>query len=164
MKKLAIAAFLLFTSFYAGAQTATTNDATAPHLQPNTGGTALPRPADVLQLKENRHDFGKIPQGRPAVYTFEIVNTGTVPLRLDNVQASCGCTTPVWSRDAIEPGATAKINVGYNAYSEGTFTKTVTIIYNTSQTKMLTITGEVYKAPPTSAPENASVELLKQLN
>jgi hypothetical protein len=164
MKKTAIAAFLLFTGLYAGAQTAGATDATTPHLQPNTGATALPRPADVLQLKENLHNFGKIPQGRPATYTFEIVNTGSVPLRLDNVQASCGCTTPVWSRDAIEPGATGKILVGYNAYSEGSFTKTVTIIYNTSRTKTLTITGEVYKAPPTSAPENASVELLKQIN
>jgi hypothetical protein len=164
MKKLAIAVFLLYTAYGAGAQTANTSDATAPRISNNTGGTALPRPADVLQLKENLHNFGKIPQGRPATYTFEIVNTGSVPLRLDNVQASCGCTTPAWSRDAIEPGATAKIVVGYNAYSEGTFSKTVTIIYNTSQTKTLTIAGEVYKAPPTSAPENASVELLKQIN
>lgn len=164
MKKIAFAAFLLFTGGYVGAQSAATTDATAPRLSAHSGGTALPRAADVLQLKENLHDFGKISQGRPAVYTFEIVNTGTVPLRLDNVQASCGCTTPVWSRDAIEPGATARIQVGFNAYSEGIFHKTVTIIYNTSQTKTLTITGEVYKAPPTSAPQNASVELLKQIN
>ena len=164
MKKIAFAALLLFTVHHAGAQTATTTDATAPHLQPNPGGTALSHPANVLQVKENLHNFGKIPQGRPATYTFEIVNTGSVPLRLDNVQASCGCTTPVWSREPIEAGGTANILVGYNAYGEGPFTKTVTIVYNTSQTKTLTITGEVYKAPPTSAPENASVELLKQIN
>src|SRR5215475_12419112 len=30
---------------------------------------------DVLQLKETAHNFGKIPQGRPATYNFEIVNT-----------------------------------------------------------------------------------------
>ena len=132
--------------------------------RPPANGTALPRPADVLQLKENIHNFGKIPQGRPATYTFEIVNTGSTPLRLDNVQASCGCTTPEWSREPIEPGAIAQIKVGYNAFAEGSFTKTVTIIYNTNQTKILTITGEVYKVPQTSAPENASVQLLKQVN
>lgn len=164
MKKIAIAVFLFVTVQSAGAQTTGSGDATPPRLSVNTGGTALPRPADVLQLKENLHNFGKIPQGRPAIYTFEIVNTGSVPLRLDNVQASCGCTTPVWSREAIEAGGTGKIQVGYNAYSEGPFTKTVTIVYNTSQTKTLTITGEVYKAPATSAPENASVQLLKQIN
>jgi hypothetical protein len=125
-------------------------------------GMALPVPADYLKLRENSHNFGKIPQGRPAVYIFEIENTGPLPMKLDNVQASCGCTTPEWSRDAIGAGTTAKIKVGYNAYAEGPFTKTVTIIYNTNRTKTLTISGEVYKAPATSAPENASVQLLKQ--
>ncbi|HVS98779.1 MAG TPA: DUF1573 domain-containing protein [Puia sp.] len=164
MKKIAIAVFLFGTVYCTQAQTASSGEATPSRLSVNPGGTALPRPADVLQLKENLHNFGKIPQGRPATYTFEIVNNGPVPLRLDNVQASCGCTTPVWSRDPIAAGATASILVGYNAYSEGPFTKTVTIVYNTSQTKTLTITGEVYKAPASSAPENASVQLLKQIN
>lgn len=152
MKKIAIVLSLFITSLAVNAQAV------------NTGGTALPRPAGELQVKENNHNFGKIPQGRPATTTFEIVNAGTVPLKLDNVQASCGCTTPVWSRDPIEAGGTARIVVGYNAYAEGPFTKTVTVIYNTNMTKTLTITGEVYKTPATSAPENASVQLLKQIN
>jgi hypothetical protein len=171
MKKLAILTGLFITTLTtvtftsASAQTAT-NPAQAPAgaaaLPAN--GTPLPRAAEVLELKENSHNFAKIPQGRPATYTFEIVNTGSTPLRLDNVHASCGCTTPEWSREAIQPGATAQIKVGYNAMAEGSFTKTVTIVYNTNQTKILTITGEVYKVPQTSAPENASVQLLKQVN
>lgn len=127
-------------------------------------GIALPVPADFLQLKETSHNFGKIPQGRPAVYVFDIINKGSTPLPLENVQASCGCTTPEWSRAPIAPGATAQIKVGFNAYAEGSFTKTVTIIYNMNQTKTLTISGEVYKAPASSAPENSSVQLLKQIN
>ncbi len=130
----------------------------------NTTSTTNAQKTDVLQLKETTHNFGKIPQGRPATYTFEISNTGTEPLRLENVQASCGCTTPEWSKEPIAPGATANIRVGYNAYAEGIFTKTVTIIYRDHQTKVITITGEVYKAPATSAPENSSVQLLKQIN
>jgi hypothetical protein len=152
MKKITISAFLFITILSVHAQVS------------NPVGTALPTPADVLQIKENAHNFGKIPQGRPATYTFEIVNTGSTPLKLDNVRASCGCTTPEWSKAPIEPGATAQIKVGYNAYAEGTFSKTVSIIYNTNQTKLLTITGEVYKVPASSAPDNASVQLLKQIN
>jgi len=152
MKKIGIAITLFITSLFVRAQAV------------NTHGTALPVPADVLQVKENTHNFGKIPQGRPATTAFEIVNTGTTPLKLDNVQASCGCTTPVWNRGPIEPGATARIVVGYNAYGEGAFTKTVTVVYNTNMTKLLTISGEVYKTPATSAPDNASVQLLKQIN
>ncbi|MDP4213960.1 MAG: DUF1573 domain-containing protein [Bacteroidota bacterium] len=119
---------------------------------------------DILLLKESSHQFGKIPQGRPVTHTFEIVNNGKEPLLLENVQASCGCTTPEWSREPIAPGATAPIKVGYNAYAEGHFNKTVTIFYNNGHTKALTIIGEVYKLPPTSAPENASVQFLKQTN
>jgi archaellum component FlaG (FlaF/FlaG flagellin family) len=119
---------------------------------------------DVLQVKEANHDFGKIPQGRPATYVFEVVNTGSTPLKLDNVQASCGCTTPVWNKEDIAPGSVSKITVGYNAYAEGAFEKSITIQYNGSQTKVLVIKGVVYKAPPSSAPENASVKLLKQSN
>jgi len=152
MKKIAIVVTLFTTILSVNAQMV------------NNNAVALPRPPDVVQLKENAHNFGKIPQGRPATYTFEIVNTGGSALRLDNVQASCGCTTPEWSRDPIAAGATAEIRVGYNAYAEGPFTKTVTIIYNTNQTKTLTISGEVYKMPVTSAPENSSVQLLKQIN
>jgi hypothetical protein len=119
---------------------------------------------DVLALKESSHNFGKIPQGRPATYTFEISNTGKEPLKLDNVQASCGCTTPEWSREAIAPGTSANIKVGYNAYAEGAFTKMVTVYYGNNRTKTITISGEVYKTPATSAPENASVQFLKQTN
>ena len=117
---------------------------------------------DVLHLKEMEHDFAKIPQGKPVYYTFEIVNTGKTPLKLADVHAACGCTTPEWSRDAIEPGATAKIKVGYNAAAEGPFTKTITITYNTNQSKVLTIKGTVWKAPEGSAPGNASIEFLKK--
>jgi hypothetical protein len=120
-----------------------------------------PKP-EILSLKQTEHDFGKIPQGRPAIFDFEIVNIGKDSLKLENVQASCGCTTPEWNHDLIAPGATAKIKVGYNAHAEGPFTKTVTIFYNNNQTKVITIKGEVYKSQSSPAPENASVQLLKQ--
>ena len=123
---------------------------------------AVMNPAtEVLNLKEVEHDFGKIPQGKPVFYVFEIVNTGSVPLKLDNVQASCGCTTPEWSKDPIAAGATDKIKVGYNAANEGPFEKYITITYG-NQSKQLKIKGNVWKAPLGSAPSNQSVQFLKQ--
>ena len=117
---------------------------------------------DNLQLKETQHDFSRIPQGKPVYYSFEFVNTGKTPLKLDNVTATCGCTTPEWSREEVAPGASAKIKVGYNAAAEGAFEKAITIIYNTTQTKQITIKGTVWKAPEGSAPSNASVDFLKK--
>ena len=117
---------------------------------------------DALKLKETEYEFGKIPQGKPVYHTFEIVNTGKIALKLDNVQASCGCTTPEWSQDPIAPGATAKIKVGYNSAAEGPFDKFITITYNTTQTKQIRIKGNVWKAPEGPAPSNSSVDLLKK--
>lgn len=121
-----------------------------------------PGSADLLQLKETEHDFAKIPQGKPVYYTFLVLNTGKEPMKLDNVQATCGCTTPEWSREAIAPGTTAEIKVGYNAAAEGPFEKYITITYNNDQTKQLKIRGTVWKAPEGSAPANASVQFLKK--
>ena len=119
-------------------------------------------PADPLALKEEIYDFGTIPQGKPVYHFFGISNNGAVPLKLENVQASCGCTTPEWNKEPIPAGSDDKIKVGYNAAVEGNFEKFVTITYNGNQTKQIRIKGTVWKAPPGSAPANTSVQFLKQ--
>ena len=130
--------------------------------QPNNATTSTIVADDVLKLKETTHDFSQIPQGKPVYYSFEITNVGKTELKLDNVQASCGCTTPEWSRDPIAAGATAQIRVGYNAAAQGPFEKTITITYNTNQSKQIIIKGTVWKAPEGSAPANSSIDLLKK--
>jgi hypothetical protein len=131
-------------------------------LAQQTAPSAVKTPEkEVLQLKEGGYDFGKILQGRPVTHIFELTNSGTEPLRLENVQASCGCTTPEWSGEPVKPGGSASIKVGYNAAAEGSFQKAVTIYYNGGLTKSLSISGTVYRAPATSAPVNTSIQLLK---
>ena len=115
---------------------------------------------DAIELKETEFDFGKIPQGKPVTHIFLFTNTGKTPLTLDNVQASCGCTTPEWDKTAVAPGETSKITVGYNAANEGTFTKSITISYNGNQTKQINIKGEVWKTPEASAPQNSALGTL----
>ena len=123
-----------------------------------TGGAA----DEVLNLKETEYDFGKIPQGKPVTHIFEVTNSGKDSLHIQNIQASCGCTTPEWDRDKVQaPGERTKITVGYNAASEGPFTKQITITYNGTQTKLITIKGEVWKTPATSVPENKELGSLK---
>ena len=117
---------------------------------------------DELEVKEMEFDFGTIPQGKPVYHFFTIVNKSSTALKLDNVQATCGCTTPEWNKEAIAPGSTDKIKVGYNAAAEGPFEKYITISYNGNSTKQIKIKGSVWKAPAGSAPSNASVNFLKQ--
>ncbi len=123
---------------------------------------ATPPAEQTLLLKEEVYDFGKIPQGKPVTHIFEVTNTGKTALRIGNVQASCGCTTPVWDKDKdIPAGENSKITVGYNAAAEGPFTKLVTITYNETLTKQITIKGEVWKTPASSAPVNSGLNDLK---
>ena len=119
---------------------------------------------DVLGLKETSFDFGTIPQGKPVYHFFEVTNNGKTPMVISNVQTSCGCTTPEWSKEPIAPGGTTKIRVGYNAAAEGHFDKYITVMYNQNLSKQIKITGTVWKAPVGSAPENSSISLLKQKN
>jgi hypothetical protein len=144
--------------------------ATAFAQTPNDGHNHDAKPAvpatqkiDVINFKELAHDFGKIPQGKPVYYNFEIVNDGKEPARLENVSASCGCTTPEWSRESITPGAKSIIKVGYNAVAEGPFKKYITVNY-AGGFKQIEISGEVWKAPEGAAPANASVQFLKKQN
>lgn len=117
---------------------------------------------DYLMFKENEFNFGKIPQGKPVTHVFEVMNTGNMALKIDNVQASCGCTTPEWDKEKpIAPGGTTKITVGYNAAAEGVFNKTITVFYGDNLTKQLAIKGEVWKTPASSAPSNKDLEDLK---
>jgi len=137
-----------------GTNTVTTNVAT------NT--VSIAEADQLLTLKETEFDFGKIPQGKPVIHIFEVSNNAKVPLKIAEVHASCGCTTPEWEKDKIvAPGQKTKITVGYNAAAEGPFTKFITVTYNDSQSKQITIKGEVWKTPGSSAPENKGVNDLK---
>lgn len=125
--------------------------------------TAQEAPAsEAILLPETSFDFGKIPQGKPVTHSFIIENKGKDSLVLNNVQASCGCTTPEWSRNPIPPGGKTSIKVGYNSAAEGAFEKAITIYYNGGQTKQLTIKGLVWKTPDQSAPSNQALQIFKQ--
>ena len=118
--------------------------------------------AETLWISESSHDFGKIPQGKPVTTDFELKATGTDSLKLEMVQAGCGCTTPHWTAGTYAPGQVVKINVGYNAAGEGAFTKPVTITYNGGQQKVINITGTVFSTPATPAPANSGLGKVQQ--
>ncbi len=104
----------------------------------------------VITFEKTTHDFGKINEAGGRVTTvFEFVNEGMIPLVLTNVRASCGCTTPKWTREPIEPGQKGNITVTYNPNGRpGRFQKTVTVTSNaTEPTTKLYIKGEVIPKP-----------------
>lgn len=100
----------------------------------------------VITLDKTEHDFGKINEGDGRVTTvFSFKNDGMAPLTLTSVRASCGCTTPQYTNEPVEPGQTGTITVTFNPNGRpGRFQKTVTITSNASEaTKKVYIKGEV---------------------
>lgn len=97
----------------------------------------------VLQFKEETWDFGNIPQGIPVTHVFEFSNSGKQPLIVSQATASCGCTTPVWTKEPVLTGKSGSISVTYNSAKEGSFVKTVTVLSHTGDPEYLTIKGNV---------------------
>ena len=105
---------------------------------------AQPKAEEVAKFNVEKHDFGKIKQGVPVDFYFEIKNISDKPLVVENSWASCGCTVPEKPADPIMPGATAKLKVQYNAAAVATFTKDVYVQFTgVGQPKTVQITGEV---------------------
>jgi hypothetical protein len=127
-----------------------------------TNTISIAQADEMLTLKETEFDFGKIPQGKPVTHVFEVTNKSNIALKITQVNASCGCTTPTWEKDkTVAPGEKTNVTVGYNAAAEGPFTKFITVSYNDTQSKQITIKGEVWKTPGSSAPENKGLNDLK---
>ncbi len=107
----------------------------------------------IIGFDKKSHDFGKINENDgKASHIFEFSNTGNAPLVVNRVQASCGCTTPTWTKEPIEPGKKGSITVTYNPQGRpGAFTKTITVYSNAAEEQEhLTIQGEVQVAAVTS--------------
>ena len=97
-----------------------------------------------IQFAEKVINYGKIEKGANGTRVFKFKNEGTEPLVLNSVRASCGCTTPKWTREPIAPGAEGEITVKYDTNRMGNFHKTVTVNSNAAnKTVVLTIKGQV---------------------
>lgn len=110
-------------------------------------GMAMAQQKAVISAEKTVHDFGNIKKADGnASCTFTISNTGDAPLVITRVIASCGCTTPEFTKEPIFPGKTGQIKVTYNPDDrpEGPFTKSISVYSNgKTGSYVLTIRGNV---------------------
>jgi hypothetical protein len=100
--------------------------------------------APEITFEQEVMNYGTLSQGADGNRTFVFKNTGKEPLILTNVKASCGCTTPKWTRNPVAPGEKGEIVVHYDTNRMGQFHKTVTVQSNgKTSTKTLTIKGKI---------------------
>ncbi len=110
-----------------------------------------------MAFKSEIHDFGTLEEGPEATHNFVFKNTGKEPIVIQQVRASCGCTTPSWSKEPILPGKEGSISAAYATQGRPhPFSKTITVVSNAG-TKILTIKGDVEAAPTSSVPTNSSM-------
>jgi hypothetical protein len=101
-------------------------------------------------FKEVAHDFGQIQEeAGSAEFTFEFKNEGSGPIAITYVKASCGCTTPSWSKEPIARGGSGFIKVLYNPQGRpGSFSKSITVRTDGEpQAMVLRIKGVVIPRP-----------------
>lgn len=99
----------------------------------------------TLKFDSESHDFKNVSEGSLATHEFKFTNTGNQPIVIANVQASCGCTTPEWTKTPVLPGKTGIVKAVYNSNGRpGQFNKTVTVTSNASNASVaLAIKGAV---------------------
>lgn len=106
----------------------------------------------VMTFEEKSYDFGSVQEENgPVSHEFLFKNTGELPLIISNVKASCGCTTPSWTKDPVPPGETGTIVAEYNPLNRpGSFSKTISVTSNAEPSlTVLHIRGTVKPKPTT---------------
>lgn len=84
-----------------------------------------------MQFETSAFDFKVLHQGEKMTRSFEFKNTGNLPLIVQNVLTTCGCTVPEWPTEPVAPGATGQIKVIFDSTAKiGRQNKVITIRSN----------------------------------
>ena len=106
-----------------------------------------------VKFIETVHDFGDIKEEvGQATHEFKFTNAGNAAIKLTDVKASCGCTTPDWTKDEVAPGKEGIVKATYSTTNRpGPFTKTITVKAQPTggqeEVHILTIKGNVIPRP-----------------
>lgn len=100
---------------------------------------------ETISFNETEHDFGVIGEkDGTANFVFVITNRSKEPVVITKVATSCGCTTPMWTKEPVEPGKQGQVSVSYNPLGRiGSFSKTITVYINQGTPNYVRIKGEV---------------------
>lgn len=130
MKKTILFALILVASVQIFAQTST------PTAQVQKDITK------VLKFTNDSYNMGNIPYGKPTEFNVTIENISAAPITLNNVQVSCGCTTPKFQANTvIAPGQKTIVTLGFNGSAMGNFTKNATIFLSDNLIKTVNFYG-----------------------
>ncbi len=116
-----------------------------------TSNEAAAQDQNVVEVKNldfvsKVHDFGTISEASGAKQcVFKYKNNTDIPIVIQRVTVSCGCTSAEWSDKPIKPGVTGEIKVNFsNQIGLGKFDKSITVYTSSSMVRItLRIKGVV---------------------
>jgi hypothetical protein len=113
--------------------------------------------AQKIEFEATSHNFGLFPNNiGPATHTFRFKNTGDKPLVIKGVIPKCGCTSPAWTKEPVQPGETGEVKVAYTSTNSlSSFNKNLTVNTNGQPSSVVlnvrgTVTSDVNAAFPDS--------------
>jgi hypothetical protein len=93
-------------------------------------------PLTTVEFLEDSFNFGEVAEGNKVEHVFKFKNTGSNPLRVNNVKPSCGCTTPDWTKEDIAPGGEGFVKVEFDSKGkQGVQKKSVTVTFENTDPK-----------------------------
>lgn len=96
-------------------------------------GYAFAQKGASIKFDKTVVNLGEFPETKPVQKcSFTFKNVGDAPLVINQVIATCGCTTASYPKKPIAPGEKGVINITYNGKGKfpGYFKKTVTVRTN----------------------------------
>lgn len=108
----------------------------------------------LVKFEKSMHDFGKIKEEAVEhIYEFRFANISSSKILVSNVIASCGCTTPTWTKDSVSAGKSGFVKVVFSSINRpGLFEKSLQVVVSSASkmdTILLGIKGEVLPKPKT---------------
>ncbi len=99
----------------------------------------------TVVFDNTHHSFGEITDGMQVQHIYKVKNTGTAPLFITKVDASCGCTAPSYPKKPISPGETGDVTIAFNSTNRpGSQRKEVTVFSNAAEPQIkLTFDADV---------------------
>jgi hypothetical protein len=99
-----------------------------------------------IQFSNTKHDFGNVKEANgPVSHVFTFKNTGNAPLVIQNVETTCGCTSPEYTKEPVQPGKSGIVKATFDPSGRPNyFDKNLTVISNAETNRVvLNIKGNV---------------------
>ena len=107
--------------------------------------TEIEKGVATISLDKREYDFGSVNEGDIVETVFKVTNSSDTDLVITDAKVTCGCTVPIWPKEAIKPGETKDVKVRFNTSGKSNRQqKNITLITNTlSGREILTLKGMV---------------------